>query len=682
MPTVISTTASRYAGESIQTLSDGSKVRVKTGTNRSGAGTENSVDTSNLRENLVTNTPIDASKLGQPEIKLPKSPTATNQNSLITSNNLGLASGLTEQGTTYDTKTGQFVYTPPKEAPQDNAKTLLDSYLNNLPQAPSAEAIYNNLPGQKDLKKASADVNNYTAQLNTIVAKSQADQLSLTGQGRGVPEAIIGGQQAQISKEAAIQALPLQALLANAQANKELAQTHIDTLFKLRMEDAQSQYQYKTKVLETVYNYATAQERQRLDAIQRKEDQAFTLKRDNISFAQQLAGKAIEYGNTSAFRGLTGLNPDSPTYQQDLAKYGEQIGLETNPSGVNENAVALANTYNQSGTLPSPADLKAANTSFAEVARLAKELPKQFGAVVDANTGVKSSKVDAKASDDFGSLYNIFRMTEKLKLLDAERGKGLVNGVLGKVTGLDESQNGYLTLRNAIVDEIARMQSGAALTAEEQSFYKEYLPGRFSNAFYLGQSSNSKIDDFASIMKNKLDSGLANYGLSVYGYSKVKLGDQEYTVGQKVKSPDGRVGTVLPDGSVSVPDSFKSEGSVSVNAKSVADAISFVESGGKQVKGASGEFGAFQFMPATWNIISKQTIGKVIPQTPENERMVAETKIQGLLDQGYSPKEVALIWNTSLGGSEKPMIKKGVNAKGVAYDSESYANKVLKALKA
>lgn len=109
----------------------------------------------------------------------------------------------------------------------------------------------------------------------------------------------------------------------------------------------------------------------------------------------------------------------------------------------------------------------------------------------------------------------------------------------------------------------------------------------------------------------------------------------------------------------------------------LAKAIAQIESGGKQRKGASGEFGIFQFMPATWKSISKQVMGREVPQTPENETRVAMLKIQQLLEKGHTPKQVALIWNTSLGGVEKPLVKRGVNSKGVKYDSEAYANKVI-----
>jgi len=46
-----------------------------------------------------------------------------------------------------------------------------------------------------------------------------------------------------------------------------------------------------------------------------------------------------------------------------------------------------------------------------------------------------------------------------------------------------------------------------------------------------------------------------------------------------------------------------------------------------------------------------------------------------LLDEGRTPREIALIWN---GG--QAIEKKGVNQYGIAYDSGAYANKVINQL--
>jgi hypothetical protein len=108
----------------------------------------------------------------------------------------------------------------------------------------------------------------------------------------------------------------------------------------------------------------------------------------------------------------------------------------------------------------------------------------------------------------------------------------------------------------------------------------------------------------------------------------------------------------------------------------LAMAIGKVESGGNyNAKGGSGEIGAFQFMPSTWKSWAGQYLGNAnAPLTKENQNKVAVKKVADLIKQGYNEKQIALIWN---GG--QPVVKKGVNQYGVAYDSGAYADKVLSA---
>jgi LysM repeat protein len=113
------------------------------------------------------------------------------------------------------------------------------------------------------------------------------------------------------------------------------------------------------------------------------------------------------------------------------------------------------------------------------------------------------------------------------------------------------------------------------------------------------------------------------------------------------------------------------------SAQKIAAAIKQVESGGNyQIKGSSGENGAYQFMPSTWKAWAGQYLGNAnAPMTVANQDKVAIAKITDLLNQGYDAREIALIWN---GG--QPIVKKGVNKYGVAYDSGAYAKKVLNQL--
>jgi muramidase (phage lysozyme) len=115
------------------------------------------------------------------------------------------------------------------------------------------------------------------------------------------------------------------------------------------------------------------------------------------------------------------------------------------------------------------------------------------------------------------------------------------------------------------------------------------------------------------------------------------------------------------------------------SASNITNAIKAVESGGNyNAKGASGEFGAYQFMPNTWKQWAGEFLGDPNAKpTPQNQDYVANAKVNSLIQQGYTPEQIALIWN---GGT--PVRKSGVNKFGVKYDSGAYADKVLATLRA
>lgn len=105
--------------------------------------------------------------------------------------------------------------------------------------------------------------------------------------------------------------------------------------------------------------------------------------------------------------------------------------------------------------------------------------------------------------------------------------------------------------------------------------------------------------------------------------------------------------------------------------------IAVESSGNFQARGTSGENGTLQYMPKTWVIISKEIEGEVLPHTPANEKYVSVMKVQQLLNRGHNVQEIALIWNTSLGGVEKPLVKKSKAGAKIKYDSVAHAQKVL-----
>ena len=211
-----------------------------------------------------------------------------------------------------------------------------------------------------------------------------------------------------------------------------------------------------------------------------------------------------------------------------------------------ENMLPFAQEYLATGKVP----LGAPKGSQGAIMKYAKELPQAPGSMVSSVTGVANTTVGQAEQKDISRLYNVVKGINELKKLDQERIGGLAAGTVGKVFGSD-AQSKYLAQRKAIVDDISRMQSGAALTESEVKFYEDYLPGRFSETLGLGQDSAKKIENFEKIMNEKLNNALKNNQLSVYGYSKIDLGGKEYTVGDLIQS-NGVTGRVNPDGTITL----------------------------------------------------------------------------------------------------------------------------------
>ena len=119
-------------------------------------------------------------------------------------------------------------------------------------------------------------------------------------------------------------------------------------------------------------------------------------------------------------------------------------------------------------------------------------------------------------------------------------------------------------------------------------------------------------------------------------------------------------------------------------AASIVKALAYTENGGqpdvKNLKaGGSGETkSVFQFMPDTWKMYAKQVLGNDnAPMTPENESVVVYQKVNNWLNQGYDVNQIASMWNA---GEQRPdaykQNVKGINKKGVSYDTPAYAKKV------
>lgn len=207
--------------------------------------------------------------------------------------------------------------------------------------------------------------------------------------------------------------------------------------------------------------------------------------------------------------------------------------------------LAYAQQYAATGQIPTGLP----KGTFGTVAQVAKELPKTKGQILSVSTGV-SPNGDAALQTAMGSLTSSIELAKQLKELDKKRWGGLVSGTLGKVFG-DADQQRYVDLRAQIVDLLGRARSGAALNAAEESRYNNMIPGRFSNAFFMGPSSQTKIDNFISALTNDVSNKASSQGWAINGLSKVKVGETEFTVGDIISNGTAQ-GRVNADGSITL----------------------------------------------------------------------------------------------------------------------------------
>jgi hypothetical protein len=115
--------------------------------------------------------------------------------------------------------------------------------------------------------------------------------------------------------------------------------------------------------------------------------------------------------------------------------------------------------------------------------------------------------------------------------------------------------------------------------------------------------------------------------------------------------------------------------------KSLVQAIKKAETGEGDTynkKGASGEFGAYQFMPDTYKNYAQKYLGDANAQpTIENQNKIAYSFAKEKKDAGFNPAQIASMWNA---GEGKPDAYKegfkGTNDKGVQFDVPSYVQKV------
>jgi hypothetical protein len=230
-------------------------------------------------------------------------------------------------GGTHSPESGFVNPTPTDTTGEQGFIDLFKSYMGTQEQLrdgiPSEESRTREM--QAELRPKENLVNSLQNQLTTITTDRDAAQLGLEGQGRGISETIIGGQQARIGREAAIQALPIQAQLAAAQGDLDSARSYLGQLYAAKSADIQAEYQYKSNLASSIYGFLNSQQQRRVDAATKESDRKYAETQSNIAYQRQLSGTALDFQQNGLISGISAIDPKSPTFEQDIAAYTSQL---------------------------------------------------------------------------------------------------------------------------------------------------------------------------------------------------------------------------------------------------------------------------------------------------------------------------------------------------------------------
>lgn len=424
-------------------------------------------------------------------------------------------------------------------------------------------------------------ISDLTSRLTTLKNEAAAIPLQLQqdATGRGITAGGLQPHQTAALRENAIQSLSASALLEAANGNLTTSLALVDRAVSQKFDPIKEEIAAKTANLDLIlkspqYSLEDKQRAQAQQTILDKQKADLEKQQQNEKDTQALAVTAAKNGADSmtiqriqaaqtpdeALTILTasGFAKDPAQAAKDAADL-EHTKAETAKlyadaraagatAGVDPaNIIAYAQQYASTGAIPTGLP----KGTFGAVAQIAKEMPKPDGTLVDVNTGIKSGKLSATQEDGISALRDLIQKLDDAKTEFQDTNTGLLAGIKNSVLPSQANQR-YNDLRLEISDLLARARTGAAINAHEEATYNGKLPGNFNQTLFVGANGVTKIDDLKRSLEGKLQSTLQTNGLSIYGYSTVKVGDQDYTVGSTVKNDKGQVGRVNPDGSITL----------------------------------------------------------------------------------------------------------------------------------
>lgn len=485
--------------------------------------------------------------------------------------------------------------TPPESetsAQYDKLSSDISSLLPGLGGRGQAQVTAEADAGLPELKKSLASLN---SQILTMVAEANKSNAAYDAEiarietQPGMLTSISLGQQGAVRKLQMAEANKrssdinlLQARALGLQGEISAAQSYIDRAIDLKYKDREDELDLKMKQLGLLEGKLNKEEQITSKALERKyneEQQKIAEQKDKEKAIQSVMLEAAKFGADSdtlskiqksgnvgeaiAKSGkflsaefnekLKQQQFDNKIKLENLAIDRAKLALERYKADQDNSVktdiptlVAYAQQYASTGAIPTGLP----KGSFGAVSEIAKSLPKPNGTLVDKNTGIKPSSLSASQMDGITALYDLNKKLTDAKDLFNQYHHGVIAGLKNQVFPSQAKQQ-YGALRSEISDLLARARTGAAITAFEEKQYRDKLPGDFNQLLFLGSKGNTSIDSLKSSLTGKLNSTLDVNGTSIYGYSKVKIGDTSYSVGDIISNGTQNA-RVNPDGTLSL----------------------------------------------------------------------------------------------------------------------------------
>ncbi len=399
--------------------------------------------------------PINSSSFGgSAPISLASAPTGVNPGSINTTGIAGTTAGLytRKPDGTFEQVQDKSQDKTKEQIAQDQ-KDIFKQVFGDTPKTAYDDPQV--IEAQQRRQQAQQALLAPTAELNAVIAKQNQDLLQLrqTGSQEGVTEAVYGGQQNAINYNAAIRALPLQAVIASKQGDLKLAQDYLTELTTIKSEQIKSQYEYNKGLFDSISGVLDKTDQRQYEAIKTENDRAYTEQQNLIKTQGTLLQSAVSQGaSQSVIRQIS----NARTIQDAITAAGQYAGniLEQKTNQVRYQNVVLEGQKLQN-------EINAGKPASGEYAPIINAVSSLVGAT--KAPAVKTAISTSIANGDFKTAYaNIANSVEdsltgtnKTKFADTRTDIGVMSGMRDAIKSYTDA-GGKLGYLKGTADNIAK----------------------------------------------------------------------------------------------------------------------------------------------------------------------------------------------------------------------------------